>query len=149
MIDNALSTCDLLPSREVEMPAAHPVALRERVVKAYKASEGTFAELAERFDVGEASVNRWVSLERRTGSVAPRPAGGSRRPWAITPEALDYMLSLIADEPMWTTTELANELAEVLDIKGSRHTVGRALRSAGLTSKRGSHAHQHPGARES
>lgn len=131
------------------MPAAHPVALRERVVKAYKAGEGSFAELGKRFDVGEASVNRWVSLERRTGSVAPKAAGGARRPRAITPKALEYMVALIEDEPMWTTTELSEELAEVFGIAVGRHAVGRALRRAGFTSKRGSPARQRLGALES
>ncbi len=58
------------------MPKPHPKELRERVVAAYKAGEGTFKSLGERFMVGEASVNRWVSLARRTGSVAPTPPGG-------------------------------------------------------------------------
>ena len=131
------------------MPAAHPMALRERVVKAYKSGEGSFAELGKRFDVGEASVNRWVSLERRTGSVAPKPRGGARRERAMTPEALEYMVLRVDDEPMWTTTELAQELAEVFGIEVSRHTIGRALRSAGFTSKRGSCVRQRPGHKES
>ena len=131
------------------MPAAHPIALRERVVKAHKAGEGSFAELAKRFDVGEASVNRWVSLERRTGSVAPKPGGGARRARAITPEALQYLISLVEDEPMWTTTELSEELKEVFGIEVGRHTVGRELRRAGFTSKRGSPVRQRPGVRES
>ena len=128
------------------MPAAHPMALRERVVKAYKAGEGSFAELGKRFDVGEASVNRWVALERRTGSLAPKPRGGARRERAITAQALEYMVSLVDDEPMWTTTELSEELAEVFGIEVGRHTVGRALKAAGFTSKRGSRVRQRPGA---
>ena len=128
------------------MPASHPIALRERVVRAYQAGEGSFAQLGERFDVGEASVNRWVSLMRRTGSVAPKPRGGARRERAITPEAQEYIRSLVQDEPTWTTTELAEELAEVFGIEVSRHTVGRTLRSMGLTSKRGSRVRQLPGA---
>lgn len=130
------------------MPAAHPVALRERVVRAYKAGDGSFAELGKRFDVGEASVNRWVNLDRRTGSVAPKTAGGGRVR-SITVEAQEYLVLLVDDEPTWTTTELAEELLEVFGIEVGRHSVGRALRRAGFTSKRGSPDRQRPGARES
>jgi len=122
------------------------MALRERVVKAYKAGEGSFAALGKRFDVGEASVNRWVNLERRTGSLAPKPAGGGRKPRAITPDALEYLVLLVEDDPTWTTTELAEELDEAYGIKVGRHCVGRALRRAGLTSKRGFRGPRRPGA---
>lgn len=131
------------------MPRAHPMALRERVVAAYKAGEGTYWEIAERFAVGEASVDRWVALERRTGSVAPKAAGGARRPRAISDEALKYVLSLVDDEPNWTTSELAEELLEAFGIEVSRHTVGRALVRAGYTQKRGSTGRQHLGPPES
>lgn len=60
------------------MPDPHPIELRERVVEAYEAGEGSYPVLAERFAVGEASVKRWVLLFGRTGSVAPEPKGGGR-----------------------------------------------------------------------
>ena len=131
------------------MPGAHPIALRERVVTAYKNGEGSFAELGKRFNVGEASVNRWVNLERRTGSVAPKARGGARVSRAITPEAMKYLVLLVEDDPTWTTTELAEELKEALGIEVGRHTVGRALRRAGFTSKRGSPDRQRVGGQES
>lgn len=42
------------------MGAAISNDLRMRAVRAYLAGEGTFAELAELFAVGEASLRRWV-----------------------------------------------------------------------------------------
>ena len=59
------------------MPAAVSQDLRKRVVKAYEDGEGSFCVLGLRFGVGEASVNRWVSLKRKFGHVTPKPRGGS------------------------------------------------------------------------
>lgn len=50
--------------------------LRKRVVAAYERGDGTFEEVGKTFGVGEATVNRWVQLKRRSGSLAPRPHGG-------------------------------------------------------------------------
>lgn len=122
------------------MPGPHPMALRERVVKAYNDGEGSFREIGERFDVGEASVNRWVALERRTGGLDHKQLG-SRRPSCITPEAVAYMLSLLEDEPIWTTTELAEELEDVFGIKVSRQRVSIMLKRAGFTHKKGLSGH--------
>jgi transposase len=61
------------------MVDGHPLALRERVVAAYEAGKGTYPELAELFGVGEASVKRWVWLQRKLGHVLPKAAGGGRR----------------------------------------------------------------------
>jgi transposase len=58
------------------MAEAYSVELRERVVRAYEAGEGTHSELGERFALGEATVKRWVWLKRKTGSVSPVPKGG-------------------------------------------------------------------------
>ncbi len=41
------------------MPEAYPLELRERVVAAYERGEGSFVTIAEKFQVGEATVNRW------------------------------------------------------------------------------------------
>lgn len=118
------------------MPAAYPVVFRQKVVDAYEAGHGSFAEVAEQFGIGEASVNRWVSRARRGSSLEPKVR--KPRPRVIHAEALEYMLDLLRDDPAWTTQDLADELADAFDIEVSRQTVGRALRGAGWTLKRGS-----------
>lgn len=119
------------------MPEAHPKALRQRVVDAYENGEGTYADIAVRFQVGVASVSRWLGLARRTGNVAPRPAGGNRR--EAVPEAVrDNVIQLINDEPNWTTTELSEHLEEALGVNFSRKQVGRLLNQEGYSFKRGS-----------
>lgn len=126
------------------MPRPHPPELRQRVVDAYLKEGGTYAEVAARFNVGEASVSRWLALVRRTGDVAAKPMGGARRHRKLTPEAIAHIVSLIRDEPNWTTTELAEEVEDVFEICVSRHAVGRVLRREGMTFKRGSSDRQLP-----
>lgn len=52
------------------------VDLRERVVAAYLAVEGTMRELAELFRITENTVQNWMTLLRETGDVEPRPNDG-------------------------------------------------------------------------
>lgn len=119
------------------MPSAHPVALRERVVRQYKNGGVTYAEIAERMDVGDASVSRYLRLDReRDGDLSPK----ERKPRAdrkITPEMDRVLVSLVEDEPEWTTSDLALELEDVFGVKVNRRTVGKALKRLGYTHKRG------------
>lgn len=124
------------------MPAAYPPVFRQKVVDAYEAGHGSFKQVGEQFGIGEASVNRWVSRARKGQSLEPKVRRS--RPRAITPDALAYILALVEDEPGWTTQELADELAEACDIHVKRHAVGRALRDAGYSRKRGSRDRQLP-----
>ena len=67
------------------MPRAYPVELRSRVVAAFEQG-GTYDSVADRFDVGRASVVRWVRLARQTGSVVAKPMGGARHTRLIDAE---------------------------------------------------------------
>jgi transposase len=78
------------------MAEAHPIALRERVVEAYESGEGSYVALAGRFSIGEATVKRWVWLQRRTGAVAPQAKGGGT-PSQIGAADLETLLSSVAD----------------------------------------------------
>lgn len=122
------------------MPAAYPLVFRQKVVEAYEAGHGSFKQVAHDFGIGEATVNRFVSAARKGNSLHPKV----RRPRArtITPEALAFLVSLVEDEPEWTTQDLADELFDAYKIRVSRQTVGRALREAGYSRKRGSRDRQ-------
>lgn len=53
-------------------------ALRQRIVQAYESDlSGTYAETAELFGVGEATVSRLLRRYRETGSVAAKKVGGN------------------------------------------------------------------------
>ena len=126
------------------MPKPHPKELRERVVAAYKAGEGTFKSLAERFMVGEASVNRWVSLERRTGSVAATPTGGWHGPRRVDEAGEALLRDLIDNNPDCTLRELCVEYKEARGVDVSTQTMSDTLRRLGYIRKRGSSAGRRP-----
>jgi transposase-like protein len=67
------------------MPAPLSNDLRIRIVEA-RAREGmTYEKLAERFDVGRATVDRVLRLARETGSVEPARQGPRTRPAVSSP----------------------------------------------------------------
>ena len=76
--------------------SGHPVELRMRAVEAHEAGEGSYATIAARFAVGEASVKRWVWRYRSHGSAEPRPNGGGRRS-TISASELAAILKRIGD----------------------------------------------------
>lgn len=78
------------------MPEAHPPELRIRAVQAHEGGEGSYATVAERFAVGEASVKRWVWRYRSHGTVEPRPRGGGVHS-EITAEELQAILDRLGD----------------------------------------------------
>ena len=78
------------------MAEPHPIELRERVVDAYEAGEGSYSVLALRFSVGEASVKRWVRRRRRCGHVEPDAKRGGT-PSAIGAAEVDAIVVRLQD----------------------------------------------------
>src|SRR3954447_13971647 len=62
------------------MPRAYSIDLRERVLAACEAGEGSQARIAERYRVGERTLSGWLKAAREEGRRAPKPLG--RRPKA-------------------------------------------------------------------
>lgn len=78
------------------MAEAYPEVLRTRVVVTYEAGEGSYATIARQFQLGTATVKRWVAQQRREGHVRPRPkAGGTAS--VITSADLEAMLVALGD----------------------------------------------------
>lgn len=117
------------------MPQPYSIDLRQRVVEAYRSGQGSFAEVAKQFSVGEATVNRWVSLLRRTGSLAPMPATGGQ-PSKLDGEALDAVHILVLEKPDIIEREIAHALATIHDLDVSRSAVSRALKRLDLSRKK-------------
>lgn len=122
------------------MPGPLPNSLRRRVVEAWENGEGSFATLGRRFKVGEASVNRWVSLKRKTGSVAPKSMGGARRPPVVDEAGMQFLRETLGAIPDSTLVELCASYLEEYDVVVSPQTMSDTVRRLGLTRKRGSSA---------
>ena len=56
----------------IVMPAPLAIDLRQRIIKAYEAGGVTQQQVAERFDVGIASVVRLLARKRATGGLEPK-----------------------------------------------------------------------------
>ena len=59
---------------------AYSIDLRERVVAACDARDGTREQIAARFSVSVSWVRKLLRRRRETGSIAPKPRGGGRAP---------------------------------------------------------------------
>ena len=109
--------------------------LRIRVVAAYEAGAGSYPEVASQFDVGEASVKRWVLLHRRRGDVVPAAKGGGT-PSMITLTDLEAALAKVRDA---TAGELTAEFNRCHARRHRVHvsSIKRALRRHGYVKKKG------------
>lgn len=109
--------------------------LRDRIVSAWLSGGYTSDELAERFEVGRATVTRLKRRYRETNSVKPKPhAGGRRR--QISPIQEAVLESLVQQHPDWTEDRYAEELAKAHGIVASPATVGRTIRRLGYSVKK-------------
>lgn len=114
------------------------------MVQAWENGEGSFATLAVRFMVGEASVNRWVSRKRHTGSVEPERMGGNRRSRLVDDAGDEFLRAALRDTSDSTLVELCEAYLDEFDVDVSPQTMSDTVRRLGLTRKRGSSARELP-----
>ena len=105
---------------------AYSIDLRERVVAACDARDGTREQIAARFSVSVPWIRKLLRRRRQTGSIAPKPHGGGRPP-AFDEAAVGRLREAVrADDD--ATLE---ELAEAAGVACSASAVYRALAPAG------------------
>jgi transposase len=121
------------------MAEAYSVELRDRVVRAYEAGEGSHAEIAERFALGEATVKRWVWLKRKKGDVSPMRKGGGT-PSEISGYEIAAMLGRLGDA---TAIELTVEFNRARRRAARVHvsSMKRALHRHGYVVKKSADGH--------
>lgn len=109
------------------------VDLRKRVVEA--ANNGlTYKDAASQFDVGEASVSRWLALMRETGGVEAKAMGGSSP--MLGDDEREVLKYLVWQAPDATLAELADQLHAEIGIRVSPSTVSRVLIAMGFSRKK-------------
>jgi|SRR5208282_87768 len=79
--------------------------LRERILAAYDADEGTRDEVAHRFRVSLGAVKKLLQQRRRTGDIAPRHRFSGRKP-KILDRHRQHFRHLLAQQPDLTLGEL-------------------------------------------
>ena len=106
--------------------------LRERVVAACDAHDGTLEQIAARFSVSVAWLRRLLQRRRETGSIAPKPRGVGRTP-AFDAEADRRLRAAVrADADADATLE---ELADAAGVACCTSAVHRTLKRLGITRK--------------
>src|SRR5882724_11749360 len=81
--------------------------LRERVVAACDARDGTREEIAARFSVSVSWIRDLLRRRRETGSIAPRPHGGGGRRPAFAGDSAERLRAAVAADDDATLEELA------------------------------------------
>ncbi len=120
------------PENSMPAPLSHD--LRTRIVQAYADGEGTYEELAARFDTNRSTVNRYLRLQRETGSVAAKPTGGSES--ILTEDDVESIHFLLLAEPDLTLDQLRTKFIEDDGPPVCIMTLWRAIGRLGLTRKK-------------
>ncbi len=115
------------------MPRACSTDLRERVLAACGAGEGSQAAVARRFRVGERTVSRWLRTARAEGRRGPKAAARERVPVGGAGEVL---AALVAERNDATLAEYAGLLDERAGVRRSPSAICRALQALGLVRKK-------------
>ena len=110
----------------------YPRALRERVVRAVERG-ATLPATAERFEVGTATVSRWLRLAREQGHLdpAPTPPRGS-----VLDAHTEWLDALRAAEPELSCQAVVDRLAEHKGLRVHETTLWYWLRGRGITHKK-------------
>ena len=118
-----------------EVMEAYSNDLRQRIVDAFKKAEGSAREVAKRFKVAPKTVYNYLTLERETGSLAPRPHGGGPEP-KLNEAGVQEVRAVLQEKNDRTLAEVADALDARLKVRVSRSTVHRVVARLGLTRKK-------------
>jgi transposase len=115
---------------------ATSIELRQLIVEAYERGEGSFAAVAARFCKGEATVRRLVMQWRATHDLSVTYTRSG--PSALVPtEDIDELRAFVeAGRSDWTAELLKDAWVAHKGIKMSRSSMVRALKKAGLSTKK-------------
>ena len=115
------------------MPRAYSTDLRGRVLAAYEAGEGSQAEVAGRYRVGERTLSGWLKAVREQGRREPKPRARGPAPLDGAGAAL---AELVAEQNDATLAECALRLAERTGVRRSPAALCRALKALGPVRKK-------------
>lgn len=122
------------------MPNPYPTVLRDRAVRAYEAGEETCEQVAARFHVGVATLERWLRRQRLTGTLDPLAKGGG---WT-SPVDGELLRRIVGEQPDRTTDELTREYNRRAAAAGRVHrsSILRALQRFGYVFKKNDRGRQ-------
>ncbi len=117
------------------MPAPLSVDLRQRILEAYKAKEGSQRQLAERFKVSLSFVRDLMRHYRETGTLQPKPHGGGAVA-KLGKEHLPIVEALVKAQPDALLSELCQRFAAQTGVEVSVSTMQRVVCQLKLSVKK-------------
>ncbi len=111
---------------------AHSTDLRERIINAVIHKRYTLQKAAHTFDVGAATVSRYLRRYRQTGNLTPRTSPG--RPSALVDHQAWVEQSLIGND--LTHDQRCDLLFDEIGVRISRATMCRWVQRLGSTRKK-------------
>lgn len=117
------------------MPAPLSVDLRQRILAAYEAKEGSQRQLAERFKVSLSCIRDLMRHYRDTGTVQPKPRGGGAVA-KLGNQQLPIVEALVKAQPDALLSELCERFAQQTGVEVSVSTMQRAVCKLNLSVKK-------------
>ncbi len=117
------------------MPAPLSVDLRQRIIAAYEAKEGSQRQLAERFKVSLSFIRDLRRHQRKTGSLQPNPHGGGAVA-KLGAAQFPIVAALVEAQPDALLEELCERFAQQTGVEVSGATMQRAVSKLKLSVKK-------------
>ena len=117
------------------MPAPLSIDLRQRIVAAYEAKEGSQRQLAKRFRVSLSFIRDLRRHQRETGTVQPKPHGGGAVA-KLRKEQLPLVAALVKAQPDALLEELCERFAQQTGVAVSVSTMQQAVYKLKLSVKK-------------
>ena len=111
---------------------AFSIDLRQRILDAYDAGEGTRQQIADRFAVSLGFVKRLLAQRKAMGNIAPRPHPG--RPPAFSGETLKRLDEFVGQHADATLAEIQERFSQ--EVQCSIVAVHHTLRRLGYRRKK-------------
>lgn len=117
------------------MPAPLSIDIRQRIIAAYEAKEGSQRQLAKRFKVSLSFIRDLMRHYRETGTVQPKPHGGGSVA-KLGKEQLPIVEALVAAQPDALLKELCERLDKQTGVEVSVSTMQQAVCKLKLSVKK-------------
>jgi transposase len=117
------------------MPKPYSVDLRKRIIHAYESGEGSQAEIAEKYQVGKATVERYWRLYQEKGDVLPNLEKPGR-PSSIGEKDVSKIKAWIEAKPDITLNELKSRYNALKGSAVGQTTIHRLLVKRGFKRKK-------------